>query len=256
MAGGILTLIRRLLIGEPAPPRLEQGQTDNRHITIFGPTEEIPPVLPNSHARLVFAVDATASRSAAWEAAKELTDALFQALPGTLDVALAVHGGNKVHTFTQYVSDAHKLRDLAASIKCKAGETRLLDILDRVTWETPKAQVVVYIGDCFEESARKAQGLADKLKAQGTRVIILQDGHDGKAADVFASIAARSGGAVLPFDLTSLKRLRELLSAVAMLAVGGEQLLKAKQGAQPGARLLLEGLSTARLGEGKKRLGR
>ena len=95
MAGGILTLIRRLLIGEPAPPRLEQGQTDNRHITIFGPTEEIPPVLPNSHARLVFAVDATASRSAAWEAAKELTDALFQALPGTLDVALAVHGGEQ-----------------------------------------------------------------------------------------------------------------------------------------------------------------
>src|SRR5579863_8446851 len=48
-------------------------------------------------ALMVFAVDATASRVAAWEAAQQLTDALFAAVPGELDVALAVHGGSRVH---------------------------------------------------------------------------------------------------------------------------------------------------------------
>lgn len=46
--------------------------------------------------RLVFAVDATASREPAWEAARATTDALFAAAPGELDVALAAHGGSRI----------------------------------------------------------------------------------------------------------------------------------------------------------------
>src|SRR5436189_116280 len=49
-----------------------------------------------SRPRLVFAVDATASREPAWAAARQVTDALVKALPGELDIALAVHGGSRV----------------------------------------------------------------------------------------------------------------------------------------------------------------
>src|ERR1700679_1646775 len=82
-----------------------------------------------SRPRLVFAVDATASREPAWKAARQVTDALVKALPGELDVALAVHGGSRVHTFTAFTNDAATLRDRAAGVSCAAGLTRLLPIL-------------------------------------------------------------------------------------------------------------------------------
>jgi len=120
----------------------------------------------------------------------------------------------------------------------------LIDILARAVREKPK--VVVYIGDCFEESQREAVSVAEQLKAQGTRVIFLQDGNDRTAARVFPKLAALTGGAVLPFDLSSLGRLRELLGAVAVLAVGGEHLLEEKRETLPGAVLLLGYLEEAK----------
>src|SRR5271167_2963178 len=81
--------------------------------------------------RLVFAFDATASREPAWATARQVTDALVKVLPGELDVALAVHGGSMLHTFTDFTGNANTLRDRAAGIRCMAGFTRLLPILGR-----------------------------------------------------------------------------------------------------------------------------
>jgi len=192
-------------------------------------------------ARLVFAFDATASREAAWATSTALTDALLAALPGQLQVALTVHGGGKVHTFTRFESDANKLRDRAASVRCRAGYTRMLDILARVL-ETEDVGTVVYVGDVFEESERKARKIAAALAARNIRLIILQDAPGYGETDIFAEMAAITGGAVLPFDASALPRLRDLLSAVAVLAVGGTELLAAKQETMPAARLLLQHL--------------
>jgi hypothetical protein len=125
-------------------------------------------------ARLVFAVDATASRSAAWDTAREVTDTLFQALPGELDVALAVHGGSRVHTFTDFVRDPNILRDTAAGISCKTGTTQLVDIMRR-TANAAGVKVLLYIGDTFEEEIAEARAAADALKARGIRLIVLHD---------------------------------------------------------------------------------
>jgi len=196
--------------------------------------------------RLVFAVDATESREATWRAAKQLTDVLLAALPGELDVALAVHGGNRLHTFTKFTSDAGALRNRAASVRCEMGYTRLLDILARVL-ETEGVSVVCYVGDAYEESARRGYKLAESLKARGIRLIVLFDGAgwsdlDSHAAKVLAEMARRTGGALLPFDITALPKLRDLLEAVAVLAVGDVPLLTARQDAMPAARLLLQHL--------------
>src|SRR6185312_7334552 len=59
----------------------------------------------SGRARLVFGFDATASREPAWDTARQVTDALVRALPGELDVALAVHGGARLHTFTDFTAD-------------------------------------------------------------------------------------------------------------------------------------------------------
>jgi len=208
------------------------------------PAPWVPPPKPEPQAigsgRLVFAVDATGSRAAAWDAAKGLTDTLLSALPGELEVALAVHGGGRVHTFTPFVSDAGELRDLAAGVRCQAGNTRLVEILERVARMDDDVGVVLYIGDAFEESETVARRVADALNTRETRVIIL---HDGPPLAVFGDIADRTGGALLPFDMSALEALGELLEAVAVLAVGDIELLEAKQAMMPAATLLLEHLS-------------
>ncbi len=196
--------------------------------------------------RLVFAIDATASREPAWQAARSTTDALFDALPGQLDVALAVHGGSELHTFTAFTSQPAQLRDTAARIACRAGGTQLVEVLAR-SRDAGDVRVVVYIGDVFEENADEAAAVADTLRLRGCRVVILHDRGQVPAYDpsveVFQDIARRTGGAVLPFDARSKGKLREILEAVATLAVGGVKLLQERRKVLPSAALLLQHLS-------------
>jgi hypothetical protein len=198
--------------------------------------------------RLVFAVDATASREPAWAAARQVTDALVKALPGELDVALAVHGGTRVHTFTAFTNDAATLRDRAAGVSCVAGLTRLLPIL-ATSLKQSSVRVVIYIGDVFEESLPYGRQLADSLGARGTKLIVLHDTSDPGArrdAEVFWDLAKRTGGCVLRFDASAPGKLRDILSAVAVYAVGGEKLLRERRHTLPGAVALLEHLDGGR----------
>jgi hypothetical protein len=229
----------------PPPPVVEKPVTRDKALTAPGKKQERP--------RLVFAVDATASREHVWRNARKLTDALFKALPGELDVALAVHGGGRVHTFTPFTAKPGKLRDMAAGVTCQAGGTRLLDILARVL-KIDRVGVVLYIGDAFEESEATACRLADALLAHETRVIILHDCRKPPVA--FAEIAERSGGALLPFDASSVDHLGELLGVVAVLAVGGVEAVQEKQATMPAAGELLQKLDPNRLLIGRGELTR
>jgi hypothetical protein len=197
-----------------------------------------------SRPRLVFGFDATASREPAWKTAREVTDALVRVLPGELDVALAVHGGSALHTFTEFTSNPNTLRDRAASITCRAGSTRLQAILQRAL-AAPGVRVVTYIGDVYEESPNRGRRLADEMGRRGIRLFVMHDVADWTArrdAEVFLDLARRTGGCVLPFDASAPDRLRDLLAAVAVYAVGGAQLLQEKRRDLPGAVVLLEHL--------------
>jgi hypothetical protein len=70
-----------------------------------------------------------------------------------------------------------------------------------------------------------------------------KDAAARRDAEVFWDLARRTGGCVLPFDASAANRLRDLLSAVAVYAVGGEKLLQARRHDLPGAVALLEHLS-------------
>ena len=195
--------------------------------------------VPKKTPRLVFAFDATASREPAWDEARQITDRLFCSLPGGLDIALAVHGGNTVHTFTPFSSDARSFRDQAAGISCIAGMTRLCTILRR-TIDAGGVKVLLYIGDTYEEDSAEAFALADRCKLHGIRVLILADRADAHALEVFHGIAARTDGAVLDFRAVPLKDMGDVLEAVAALAAGGRKLLEGK--GTKGAQLLLSHL--------------
>ncbi|MEA2789695.1 MAG: hypothetical protein QOG73_2101, partial [Acetobacteraceae bacterium] len=61
-------------------------------------------------------------------------------------------------------------------------------------------------------------------------------------AEVFWDLARRTGGCVLPFEAGASGKLRDILSAVAVYAVGGEKLLRERRRDLPGAVALLEHL--------------
>jgi hypothetical protein len=213
-----------------------------------------PGVHSHTRARLVFGIDMTASRQPSIEPAKQLQDVLLRTLPGELEVALAAHGGEEVHTFTPFTSNPQRLRDLAAGLRCRGGQTRLLEILRRVLKQRG-VRCVVYVGDMFEESREAAAEIAAQLAAHEIRVIVLHDtslrvvGFDSGSYDdagaVFGMLAERTGGAVLPFDISALEELAKLLEAVALLAIGGTEMLAEKVRVMPAATLLLEHLGSS-----------
>ena len=197
-------------------------------------------ITPQQRPRLVFAFDATASREPAWDAARQVTDALFSALPGQLDVALAVHGGGLVHTFTEFSSDARVFRDQAAAVTCRAGSTALISVMEQVRAHAG-VKVLLYIGDCFEEVPSAAFEQAEALRLRGVRAILFHDAVTGnqQARLVFEEIARRTGGACLDFHGANPGDLRDILEAVAVLAYGGVKMLEQKRQQLPGAHRLL-----------------
>lgn len=200
-------------------------------------TAAAPP--PARRPRLVFGVDATASREAMWESAQRITDRMFDAIPGALDVALAVHGGSEVHTWTEFSADATRFRALAAAVRCQAGRTQLCELMQR-TLDAGGVRVMSYIGDAFEEDASEAFALADRFKLRGIKVVVLADQADEPTLRVFRELADRTGGALLDFRSGELDLMGEVLGAVAALAIGGRKLLAERRTA--GARLLLSHL--------------
>lgn len=216
---------------------------------------EPPDPVVQSRPRLVFGIDMTASRQPSIEPAKQLQDVVLRTLPGELEVALAAHGGEQVHTFTPFTSNPQRLRDLAAGLRCRGGQTRLLEILRRALKQRG-VRCVVYVGDMFEESSSAAAEIAAELAERKIRVIVLHDtslrcesgdaGSYDAAGAVFGMLAARTGGAVLPFDISALEELAKLLEAVAVLAVGGTEMLAEKQSTMPAAKLLLPYLGSSK----------
>ena len=220
--------------------------------SIFKRAAAVPALPPSSRAlvvapgnvapagkRLVFGFDATASRAMTWEAARELTDSLFEAVPAGLDLALAVHGGGKLHTFTAFSRNAAEIRKIARRIDCRGGNTQLIPLL-RSTYTSGGVGTIVYIGDDFEEDDNEALAIGTILGRNGTRIIVL---HEHRCNGVFKALAMVSNGAVLPFDASALAGLRDLLGAVAVMTAHGINHVKANQKTLPGAKLLLQHLN-------------
>lgn len=189
-------------------------------------------------------MDATASREAAWNIAKEITEAMFKAVPGTLDVALAYHGGGRLREVTLFSPVAKAFLDKLHTVHCKAGMTALNDILDKAT-EISKLKALIYIGDC-EENASEAVELAQQLKLKGVRCFMFHDtssesqGYDvATAHEVFEQIAQITSGALLPFGENSPQMIKQLLEAIAIYASLGIKALEQKAKYLPAARLLL-----------------
>jgi hypothetical protein len=203
---------------------------------------------PSGRPRLLFAMDATASREPSWQLAQTITGAMFAAVPGALDVALAYHGGGRLKEVTPFAADTRAFLDKVHTVQCEAGGTALTALLEAAT-TIARLKALIYVGDCFEEDPAVAGALAQQLRLKGVRVFVFHDttsqqqGYDVDGARaVFAQLAAVTSGVLLPFDADALDQVKALLEAIAVYAVGGLKLLAARQRALPAARLLLDQL--------------
>lgn len=221
----------------------------SKAVVSAAPRETLAQALaPSGRPRLLFAMDATASREPAWQLAQTITGAMFAAVPGALDVALAYHGGGRLKEVTPFAADARAFLDKVHTVQCEAGGTALTAILEAAT-TIARLKALIYVGDCFEEPPEVAVALAQQLKLKGVRVFVFHDtmsqqqGYDVAAAGaVFAQLAAVTGGVLLPFDAHAPEQVTALLEAIAVYAVGGLKLLAERQRALPAARLLLDQL--------------
>jgi hypothetical protein len=191
--------------------------------------------------RLIFALDATASRSPTWSLARELTAGMIgeTASIGRLDLQLVYfRGGNEGQAecvASQWTSDATRLTAIMAKVACRSGYTQIARILRHAHKETLETKVgaVVYIGDmCEPQGGDDLDKLAAPAMALGrlrTPVFAFQEGREPDAETAFRKLAEWSGGAYGRFELGAGKRLGELLKAAAIYAVGGVQALEGRK---------------------------
>jgi hypothetical protein len=179
----------------------------------------------SGRARLVFTLDATASRSDTWDSAATLTASMFAAVGSLLDVQLVYFRGIDECKASRWVPDARLLAGLMSKVRCASGHTQIGRILDHAKKEDAKQKVsaLVFVGDFCEEDP---DTLCAKARELHFPAFMFQEGDDKHATEVFDNIARLTKGAHCHFDQGSAKQLAELLGAVAAYAAGGAQALK------------------------------
>jgi len=179
--------------------------------------------------RLIFAMDATASREPTWDQAASLQAAMFQETSdlGGLDVQLVHYRGFRELHASPWCGSADQLLPRMTAVRCAAGITQIGRVLSHAIAECKRKRVnaLVFVGDCVEEPLDGLAELAGKLGLLGVPVFVFQEGRDLTAEPALKEIARLSGGAWCPFDTSSPRILKDLLSAVAVYAAGGRKAL-------------------------------
>jgi hypothetical protein len=193
------------------------------------PVIHMPQDLALPRGRLMFAVDATASREATWALARQLQGDMFRAAApvGKLDVQLVFYRGQECRS-SKWLTSGEQLADLMNKIDCVGGMTQIGRVFGHALREHEKAPVgaLTVIADAFEENIEDVAPLASKLGMVGCPIFMFQDvlqGRDITARNAFRLFALKSGGAYFEFNPNTsraVELLSEQLNAVARLAVG------------------------------------
>ena len=177
--------------------------------------------------RLLFCMDATASREPTWDRAARIQGEMFVAADalGGLDVRLAFYRGFDDFKASKWTSDGVELARLMARVACLAGNTQIGRVFAFAAEETRrrKLDALVFVGDCFEEQLDSVGALAGQLGLLGVPAFLFQEGNDALATRAFAQFATLTNGRHCRFDASSPDELRRLLGAVAAYAAGGER---------------------------------
>ena len=182
--------------------------------------------------RLIFALDATASRESMWDTACQLQAEMFREVSGisSLNLQLLYYRGISECKASRWTSRPDDLLRLMEGIMCRAGKTQLSKVLAHAKKETQllKVAALVFVGDAMEENPDTLIPDAGTLGRLGVPVFMFQEGGDRAVEEVFRQIASYSHGAYCRFDAGAAKQLAGLLKAVALYAVGGVKALEGR----------------------------
>lgn len=185
---------------------------------------------PGECGRLIFALDATASRQPTWDRAAQIQGEMFSetANLGGLEVQLAFYRGFGEFRVGPWLSESSEMLRMMSSVYCMAGETQIRKVLSHAINDTKKKRVnaLVFVGDCVEEDIDRLGALAGELGLLGVPAFMFHEGMEPVAEYAFKEIARLTNGACCRFDASSPNVLKELLSAVAVYAAGGRAALE------------------------------
>lgn len=195
-------------------------------------------------ARLIFSLDATASRQGTWDVASQLQNEMFlsaQSLGG-LNVQLCYFRGFGEFFSSDWQSNPDDILRIMSSIQCQAGATQLHRLLQHAVDENQhkKIKCLIYIGDAMEENVDLLAQLAGKLGLLNVPLFMFQERRDPVAMAAFKELSRLSGGAYSQFDSASADQLKDLLKAVAIYAAGGLKALQNFSAASSNGVKLLE----------------
>ena len=180
--------------------------------------------------RLIFAMDATASREPTWDGACQIQGEMFDATAalGGLQVQLVYYRGFGECRASRWVRESQALVRAMTGVYCLGGHTQIRKVLRHALDETRRKRVhaLVFVGDCMEEDVDDLCAIAGELGLRGVPAFMFHEGPDPAAELAFRQIAKLTNGAYLRFDASSARQLRELLGAVAVYAAGGRKALK------------------------------
>ena len=180
--------------------------------------------------RLMFAMDATASREPTWDQACHLQAEMFHSTDqlGGLEVQLVFFRGYRECKSSPWVGTPDELVRRMTKVRCLGGRTQIRKVLSHTLREneTKKVNALVLVGDSFEEDIDDVCDTAGRLGVKGVPSFLFQEGHDLITRNAFRQIAKLTGGAHCSFDLSSARQLKEMLSAVAIFAAGGHPALE------------------------------
>jgi hypothetical protein len=188
--------------------------------------------------RLMFALDATASRQPTWDSAAALTSEMFATVAaiGGLDLQLVYYCGDQC-VAGRWLSDARALSASMRSVMCQAGYTQIGRVLGHAQKENARERVnaLVLVSDACEEDPESLYTAARELGE--LPLFLFQEGNDQRVGRIYAELAAITKGAFCKFDSGAARRLADLLKAVAAFAAGGVKALAAQN--SEAAKLLL-----------------
>ena len=186
-----------------------------------------PATRAGQRGRLIFAMDATASREPSWDQACRIQGDMFSetSLLGGLEVQLLFYRGYGQCQASKWTPDAARMLRFMESVRCLGGATQIEKVLKHAIRETGNRQVnaLVFIGDAVEEEIDILSRHAGELGLLNVPAFVFQEGNDPLAERAFRQIARLTSGAYCRFDSNSAQQLRDLLSAVAVYAAGGRQ---------------------------------
>lgn len=180
--------------------------------------------------RLIFAMDATASRAPTWDVACDIQAEMFKetAALGGLDIQLCYYRGHGEFFASAWLSSSAMLLKEMNGVYCVGGMTQIRRVFEHALRESRGKGInaLVFVGDCIEEDLDQVCALGGQLGLVGVPAFLFHEGVDVVAKRVFGELARLTKGAYCRFDTSSATQLSDLLGAVAVYAAGGRKALK------------------------------